>query len=268
MDIIKEIERVLNDIEKSFRAATSGIIEAIEITMNKIIQTVISVLAYIKNAIIKLTAWIIRTLKILKIKIIRAIKFISRFSSITIGLYSPSITSILGYKFLGQDKWEIFSAVCSGIVSTIALALVYIKKVPEKVKMVAILIVMIIFIPIFILEAVSAYDNYPKILNLIESKFEKNNVVSNAEAPVVASEPTCDDAKKVELNKKEVIKLQTALKNDITIYPSGNTNGVQGILVAAAIKKFQSKYKLKVTGELDECTFGKIKEIFPQTYNK
>ncbi|KKQ23080.1 hypothetical protein A2999_01725 [Candidatus Wolfebacteria bacterium RIFCSPLOWO2_01_FULL_38_11] len=60
----------------------------------------------------------------------------------------------------------------------------------------------------------------------------------------------------------DVRDLQKFLKDFPEIYPEGLITGYFGPFTRAAIKKFQIKYELKGSGDVDQNTIGKLKIIF------
>ena len=56
--------------------------------------------------------------------------------------------------------------------------------------------------------------------------------------------------------------LQFLLSKDKTIYPEGVVSGYYGKLTERAVRNFQSKYSLPVTGKVDSTTLSKISEVY------
>lgn len=77
------------------------------------------------------------------------------------------------------------------------------------------------------------------------------------------------------LNTKdaEVFNLQKVLAQDPTIYPEGKISGVFDKATEAAVKRFQKKYGIRVTGQVGPQTRAKLNELYgpseiePFSYN-
>jgi peptidoglycan hydrolase-like protein with peptidoglycan-binding domain len=63
-------------------------------------------------------------------------------------------------------------------------------------------------------------------------------------------------------NGQEVRDLQTTLAKDSEIYPEGIINGEYGYLTRRAVERFQEKYNLEKTGNIDVKTLSKINQVF------
>ena len=59
----------------------------------------------------------------------------------------------------------------------------------------------------------------------------------------------------------DVVKLQTALRQDATLY-QGPVTGYYGPLTKAAIEKLQARSNISVTGEVDKATTIKLMQQF------
>jgi murein L,D-transpeptidase YcbB/YkuD len=64
-----------------------------------------------------------------------------------------------------------------------------------------------------------------------------------------------------------VSALQTVLKTDASLYPSGLVTGYFGPLTEAAVKAFQTRHNLAVTGTVDASTFAKMVEVYGTAAN-
>lgn len=62
----------------------------------------------------------------------------------------------------------------------------------------------------------------------------------------------------------EVLNLQRALKLDSTVSPLGSITGYFGDATEMAVKDFQKKYGIRVTGQVDSLTLAKLNELFSQ----
>lgn len=60
----------------------------------------------------------------------------------------------------------------------------------------------------------------------------------------------------------EVFNLQKVLKLDPTIYPEGEVTGYFGKLTEAAVKRFQKKYGIRITGQVGPQTRAKLHELY------
>ncbi len=60
----------------------------------------------------------------------------------------------------------------------------------------------------------------------------------------------------------QIALIQQYLSLDKTVYPEGIVSGFFGNLTKAAITRFQAKYGLDQTGEIDEATLRKLNEIY------
>jgi hypothetical protein len=66
-----------------------------------------------------------------------------------------------------------------------------------------------------------------------------------------------------EKDSNENVKiLQSAFATDKSLYPEGVISGYYGVLTKNAVEKFQSKYNLSVSGEVDKNTLEKFNQIF------
>lgn len=65
-----------------------------------------------------------------------------------------------------------------------------------------------------------------------------------------------------DLTEAEVRDMQKRLSQDPTIYPEGIVSGVYGDLTTKAVRRFQKKYQLSVTGAADAGTVQKIHDVF------
>ena len=83
-----------------------------------------------------------------------------------------------------------------------------------------------------------------------------------ATAPEVQQKFNFQTNLKMGMSSSEVEDLQRALSQDKTIYPEGLITGKFGYLTKRAVERFQLKYNLKVTGEVDESTRVKLNEVF------
>jgi len=61
---------------------------------------------------------------------------------------------------------------------------------------------------------------------------------------------------------RKVSLIQSAFSSDSSIYPLGNISGYYGEETKEAVMKFQKKYYLEQTGEIDEKTAKKFNEIY------
>jgi len=66
----------------------------------------------------------------------------------------------------------------------------------------------------------------------------------------------------------EVYNLQKVLAQDPTVYPEGQITGYFGELTEKAVKRFQSKYGIRVTGEVGPQTRAKLNELFGPEYTE
>lgn len=60
----------------------------------------------------------------------------------------------------------------------------------------------------------------------------------------------------------EVFNLQKVLSLDSAIYPEGEITGYFGKLTEAAVKKFQQKYGIRITGQVGPQTRAKLNELY------
>jgi len=76
--------------------------------------------------------------------------------------------------------------------------------------------------------------------------------------------PFVTDMKKGDFEEKneEVKELQKLLKQDKSIYPEGLVTGYFGRLTEAALKRFQERYGISVTGEVNSKTREKLCDIY------
>jgi hypothetical protein len=75
------------------------------------------------------------------------------------------------------------------------------------------------------------------------------------------------DGLKEGMTDEDVKKIQELLAADKEIYPEGKVTGYFGQLTKEALKRFQTKHNIKVTGELDEETKDLIEEYFGERAN-
>lgn len=59
-----------------------------------------------------------------------------------------------------------------------------------------------------------------------------------------------------------VIALQMALKTDAALYPSGLVTGYFGTMTEAAVRAFQTRYLLQVTGQVNAATHAKLIQVY------
>lgn len=59
-----------------------------------------------------------------------------------------------------------------------------------------------------------------------------------------------------------VIALQMALKTDTALYPSGLVTGYFGTMTEAAVRAFQTRHALQVTGQVDAATHAKLIQVY------
>lgn len=102
------------------------------------------------------------------------------------------------------------------------------------------------------------------------SQAEKNILVASASARLastlaelrqVAAEINAVYLQRGDRNSA-VSTLQAALKGDASIYPEGLVTGYYGALTEAAIRRFQARMNLAVTGSVDEFTLQRLIETF------
>lgn len=67
------------------------------------------------------------------------------------------------------------------------------------------------------------------------------------------------------MTSEQVKLLQATLANDVSIYPEGKVTGYYGKLTTKALKRFQKKHDLSVTGILDSATIAKLNKILSQS---
>jgi hypothetical protein len=67
------------------------------------------------------------------------------------------------------------------------------------------------------------------------------------------------------LNNADVKKIQEILATDSAIYPEGKVTGYFGPLTKEAIKRFQVRHELEVTGTIDEATHDLLEEYLKET---
>ena len=79
---------------------------------------------------------------------------------------------------------------------------------------------------------------------------------------VFASSPVLKNGLGLGDNGEQVKILQSKLSEDKTLYPSGLISGYYGNLTQQAVKKFQQKYSLIQTGNLDANTLEKFNQIY------
>lgn len=68
------------------------------------------------------------------------------------------------------------------------------------------------------------------------------------------------------MSDADVAKLQELLATDPTIYPEGKKTGYFGPLTRDAIKRFQARHELEVTGKIDEETHGLLEEYLHEGF--
>ncbi|MBI4132956.1 MAG: peptidoglycan-binding protein, partial [Candidatus Sungbacteria bacterium] len=61
----------------------------------------------------------------------------------------------------------------------------------------------------------------------------------------------------------DVRVLQQLLAQDPTLYPERKVTGYYATNTRAAIRRFQERYGLPVTGSVDTATRTKLNEVFP-----
>lgn len=66
-------------------------------------------------------------------------------------------------------------------------------------------------------------------------------------------------------NDADVKRIQEILATDSTIYPEGKVTGYFGPLTKEAIKRFQGRHELEVTGTVDEATHDLLEEYLKET---
>jgi HEPN domain-containing protein len=69
------------------------------------------------------------------------------------------------------------------------------------------------------------------------------------------------------MEDEDVKKIQELLATDPTLYPKGLVSGYYGPLTKEAIERFQARYALTVTGEVDEETRELMAELFKERVN-
>jgi hypothetical protein len=75
------------------------------------------------------------------------------------------------------------------------------------------------------------------------------------------------DGLKEGMTDEDIKKVQELLASDKSIYPEGKVTGYYGQLTKEAIKRFQTKHNIAVTGELDAETKELIEEYFGERTN-
>lgn len=85
-----------------------------------------------------------------------------------------------------------------------------------------------------------------------------------APAPATPSAPSVTFSLDLKLGDKnsDVMRLQSFLASDKALYPEGVVSGFFGSLTKEAVKRFQAKYKLPVTGYVGPLTRAKLAEVF------
>ncbi len=78
---------------------------------------------------------------------------------------------------------------------------------------------------------------------------------------------TLKDGLKEGMTDEDVKKIQELFASDKAIYPEGMVTGYFGRLTKEAVKRFQAKHNIEVTGELDEETKELIEEYFGERSN-
>jgi hypothetical protein len=68
------------------------------------------------------------------------------------------------------------------------------------------------------------------------------------------------------MSDADVAKLQELLATDPTIYPEGKKTGYFGPLTRDAIKRFQARHELEVTGKIDEETHDLLEEYLHEGF--
>lgn len=69
------------------------------------------------------------------------------------------------------------------------------------------------------------------------------------------------------MSDEDIKKIQQLLGTDPTIYPEGKMTGYYGPLTREAIKRFQNRHGLEVTGVVDEETRDLLEEYLGEKYN-
>lgn len=64
----------------------------------------------------------------------------------------------------------------------------------------------------------------------------------------------------------DVTKIQQLLASDPTIYPEGKVTGYFGQLTANALKRFQERYSIRATGEIDSDTQSLLEEYLKEGF--
>lgn len=66
----------------------------------------------------------------------------------------------------------------------------------------------------------------------------------------------------------DIKKIQEILATDKTIYPEGMVTGYFGPLTKSALRRFQEKFELKVTGEIDADTRAYLEELLKERFGE
>jgi hypothetical protein len=77
---------------------------------------------------------------------------------------------------------------------------------------------------------------------------------------------TLSDSLEEGMTHEDIRKIQKLLATDPDIYPEGITTGYYGRLTREALKRFQMKHNLEVTGEIDEETRELLEEYLSEKF--
>ncbi len=77
---------------------------------------------------------------------------------------------------------------------------------------------------------------------------------------------TLSDSLQEGMKHEDVREIQRLLATDPEIYPEGLTTGYYGPLTKEALKRFQMKHKLEVTGEINEDTKHLLEEYLSEKF--
>lgn len=66
----------------------------------------------------------------------------------------------------------------------------------------------------------------------------------------------------------DVKKIQEILATDSAIYPEAKVTGYYGPLTKEAIKRFQKRHELEITGTIDEATHDLLEEYLKETFGE
>lgn len=78
---------------------------------------------------------------------------------------------------------------------------------------------------------------------------------------------TLRDGIKEGMTDEDIQKIQELLATDSSIYPEGKITGYFGSLTKAALKRFQAKHDLEVTGEINAETKELLEEYLKERFN-